>query len=71
MGAVILGSEVRPDGSVLVTYGRQDFSQGQLVIPQSMRGDASLQSIVDMLYDPEALSALTISRKQERNRSSE
>lgn len=68
MKAVILGSEVRDDGSVLVTFGRQDFSQGQLVIPAAMRGDASLQDLVDMLYDPTALQSIVVSRKQERNR---
>ena len=70
MKAVILGSEVRADGSVLVTFGRQDFSQGQLVIPAAMRGDASLQDLVDMLYDPVALQSIVVSRKQERNRNS-
>lgn len=68
MGALILGSDVQPDGSVIVTYGRKDFSQGQLVITPEMRGDASLQSIVDSLYDHEVFTAQMVSRKQERAR---
>lgn len=68
MGAPILGTEMRPDGSAVVTYGRKDFSQGQLVITAALVGSPLLQSIVDSLYDHEQFTASVVSRKQEKAR---
>jgi hypothetical protein len=66
--APILSSTENPDGSWTVVYGRRDFTQGSLVITKAMLGDATLQSVVDSLYDHEAFMSTVVSRKQERNR---
>jgi hypothetical protein len=68
VSAPILDSKVREDGSVIVTVGREDFAQANLVLTADGRGSAHLQEIADTLYHPETVQAITISRTQEQKR---
>lgn len=68
MPAQALSSTIREDGTVVVTVGRQDLAQANLVLTPEGRGDAQIQQVMDTLYRPEELGAITVSRKQEQKR---
>lgn len=68
MPALALSSELRPDGTVIVQVGRRDLAQANLVLTPEGRGDAQVQQVMDTLYHPEELGAITVSRTQERKR---
>lgn len=68
MPAQALSSEVREDGTVHVTVGRQDFAQAHLILTPEGRGSTQVQEIMESLYDPATVGAILISRKQERKR---
>ena len=68
MAHIVLGSEVRENGSVVVTVGRRDLAQAVCVLTPAARGEASTVEIYELLYEPGALNALVISRRQQAKR---